>query len=67
MPHRPMFFNRLALTYRGRKSVLREALIKYCFEGDRLQSVRNVEQMNPALAAEGHDFDLIRVSLAISN
>jgi hypothetical protein len=42
--------------------LVREALIKYCFERDRLQAVRNVEQMNPALAAEGLDFDLIRVS-----
>ena len=42
----------------------KEALIKYCFERDRLQAVRNIEQMNPALAAEGLDFDLIRVSLS---
>ena len=42
-----------------------EALIKYCFERDRLQAVCKVEQMNPALAAEALGVDFIRVSLSL--
>ena len=43
--------------------MLKESLIKYCFERDRLQAVRKVEPMKPALAAEGIGTDLIGVSL----
>ena len=39
-----------------REAGSREALITYCFERDRLQAVRKVGQMNPALAAEGSAF-----------
>ena len=49
----------------GLGSSARECLIKYCFERDRLQAVRKVEQMKPALAAEGVAVDLIRVSLGV--
>ena len=49
-----------------RHLALRHALIKYCFERDLLQAVRKAEQMKPALAAEAHVVDLIRVSLALS-
>jgi hypothetical protein len=42
---------------------LGEALIRCCSERDRLQAVRKVEQMNPALAAEALGIDLIRATI----
>jgi len=42
-----------------------ESLAKYCFERDRLQAIRKVEQMNPALAPADLGIDLVRVSLGI--